>query len=252
MPQHQNNIQAIPNDAASRTRGNLNSMQIDGCNTSAFLGVVPSALAHETPRTVGRVGVVGANEISLCIVVKLLDADVPVTLFEPERNSLDEVVLLARTGYQAAVARGELGLFERDRRMALLAGTVNFHHLKDCDLIVDTISTDSASKEKLFRRLDQVAKQDAVLATLASNVSVDHIAGCTRRSRDVLGLHVSRSPTIGEVWKLVPGRDTSDVTLNTVIALARKIQQKAALADLCHESEFGAKSTVLDTDRLAS
>jgi 3-hydroxyacyl-CoA dehydrogenase len=136
--------------------------------------------------------------------------------------------------------------------MALLAGTVNFHHLKDCDLIVDTISTDSASKEKLFRRLDQVAKQDAVLATLASNVSVDHIAGCTRRSRDVLGLHVSRSPTIGEVWKLVPGRDTSDVTLNTVIALARKIQQKAALADLCHESEFGAKSTVLDTDRLAS
>jgi hypothetical protein len=40
--------------------------------------------------------------------------------------------------------------------------------------------------------------------------------------------------------------------LNTVIALARKIQQKAALADLCHESEFGAKSTVLDADRLAS
>jgi 3-hydroxyacyl-CoA dehydrogenase len=136
--------------------------------------------------------------------------------------------------------------------MALLAGTVNFHHLRDCDLIVDTVSTDSAGKEKLFRRLDQVAKPDAVLATLASNVSVDHIAGYTRRSRDVLGMHVSSSPTIGEIWKLVPGRDTSTGTLDTVIALARKLHEKAAVTDPCHDNGIDAKNAVLDGDLLAS
>lgn len=188
-------------------------MQIDIHNTTTPVGL---------PRPVGRVGVVGANDISLDLVISLLDAEVPVTLFEAERDSLEELVALTRTGYQAAVARGELAPTARDRRMALLAGTVNFHHLKDCDLIVDTSSTDSAGTEKLFRRLDQVAKPDAVLATLASNVSVDHIARCTRRSGDVLGLHVPRSPGTSEAWKPVPGRDTSDATLNTVIALARK------------------------------
>jgi 3-hydroxyacyl-CoA dehydrogenase len=227
-------------------------MQIDARNTIALVGGIPNMLADEAPRTVGRVGIVGANAISLGIVISLLDADVPVTLFESQRDSLDEVVVLARRGYQAAVARGELGSYERDRHMALLAGTVNFHHLRDCDLIVDTVSTDSAGKEKLFRRLDQVAKPDAVLATLASNVSVDHIAGYTRRSRDVLGMHVSSSPTIGEIWKLVPGRDTSTGTLNTVIALARKLHEKAAVTDPCHDNGIDAKNAVLDGDLLAS
>jgi 3-hydroxyacyl-CoA dehydrogenase len=208
-------------------------MQIEVRNTIAPVGAHLHMLAHEAPQTVGRVGIVGANAISIGIVISFLDADVPVTLFEPGREALDEVVALARTEYQAAVARGEIGPRERDRRMALLAGTVNFHHLKDCDLIVDAVGTGTAGKETLFRRLDQVARPHAILATLASNVSVDHIAGCTRRSRDVLGLHVSSSPDTGEIWQIVPGRDTSDATLSTVLALARKLHKVAAVADLC-------------------
>jgi 3-hydroxyacyl-CoA dehydrogenase len=223
-------------------------MQIDARNTIALGGAIPYMFAHEAPRSVGRAGIVGANTISLGIVTSLLDAGVPVTLFDAERDSLDEVVLLVRTGYQAAVARGELGPHERDRHMALLAGTVNFHHLKDCDLIVDTVSTDSAGKEKLFRRLDQVAKPDAVLATLASNVSVDHIAGCTRRSGDVLGLQVSNSSTTCDIWKPVPGRDTSDATLNTVIALAQKLQEKGAVTDLGYGNRIDTKSAVFGGD----
>lgn len=185
--------------------------------------------AHADARTVGRVGIIGANAMSLDIAVSLLDAGVPVTLFEPERASLDKLIALARSAYRTAVAQGAPGPNERDRRMALLAGTVNFHHLKDCDLILDAACSDKAGKEQLFRRLDQVAKPSAVLATLASDASVDHIAGCTRRPGNVLRLHVSRSSDTGETWKLVPGKDTSGASLATVIALARKLHQVATV-----------------------
>lgn len=180
-------------------------------------------------RTIGRVGIIGANAMSLGIAVSLLDADVPVTLFERERASLDQAIELARSGYRTAVAQGKLGPDERDRHMALLAGTVNFHHLKDCDLIVDAACTDRAGKENLFRRLDQVARSGAVLATLTSDASIDHIAGCTRRAGDVLGLHVSGSSNTGEIWQIVPGKDTSGASLATVIALARKLHLVAAV-----------------------
>ena len=208
--------------------------------------------AHGEARTVGRVGIIGANAMSLGIAVSLLDAGVPVTLFEREREPLDKVIALARSGYRTAVAQGELGLHERDRRMALLAGTVNFHHLKDCDLIVDAACTDRAGKEKLFRRLDQVARLGAVLTTLASNASVDHIAGCTRRPGDVLGLHVSGSSHTGEIWKIVPGKDTSSASLATVIALARKLHKAAAVPGTCRGIVSDAKSVLSDADRRAS
>jgi 3-hydroxyacyl-CoA dehydrogenase len=190
--------------------------------------------AHDSPRPVGRVGIIGANAMSIGVAMSVLNAHIPVTLFDPERASLDGGIALARSGYQNAVRHGELTLDERDIRLALLAGAINFHHLKDCDLIVDATRTDRASKEKLFRQLDQVAKPGAVLMMDASRVGVDHIAGCTRRSGEVLGLRLESATETGETWTIVPGKDTSGASLGTVIALARRLHNVAVVCDVCH------------------
>jgi 3-hydroxyacyl-CoA dehydrogenase len=200
--------------------------------------------AHGTLRPVGRVGIIGANAISIGVAMRLLDAHIPVTLFDPERASLDGGIALARSGYQNAVTHGELMPDERDRRMALLAGAINFHHLKDCDLIVDATRTDRASKAKLFRRLDQVAKPGAVLMTDASRVGVDDIAGCTRRSADVLGLQLEGATDTGATWTIVPGKDTSGESLGTVIALARRLDKVAVVCGVCHDISIPVNSAM--------
>lgn len=189
---------------------------------------------YQNDHQVRRVGIIGANAIGIGIAASLLDAGVPVTLFELDRASLDRGIALAC-----------LGSTERDRHMALLAGTINLHHLKDCDLIVDAVDSDREGKEKLFRRLDQVAKPGAVLMPLASKVGVDHVAGCTRRPGDVLGLHVANSPTTGDTWSLVRGKGTSGETLDTVMALARKLPRLAAVSDPRH-------GIAADADRAAA
>ena len=182
-------------------------------------------------RTIGRVGIIGANAVGLGVATSLLDAGVPVTLLECERASLDSGIEQARSAYRAAVAKGELGPDEQERRLALLAGTVYFHHLKDCDLIVDAMQTDTPGREKLFRRLDQVAMPGAVLVTHAGNAGVDHIAGCTRRRGEVLGLQLAGTPEGGDTWRIVRGKDTSGATLDTVLALARKLRKTVAVCD---------------------
>jgi 3-hydroxyacyl-CoA dehydrogenase len=200
------------------------------------------ALANASPRAVGRVGIIGANTMGVGIAMHLLDADVPVTLFELARESLGAGMALARSGYESAVMQGVLAPDQRDRRMALLAGTVNFHHLKDCDLIIEAVCTDTAGKEKLFRRLDQVAKPGAILMTHTSHVGVDRIAGCTRRAGDVLGWHAPGPANWDRMWELVQGTQTSGEALATVIALARKLQQVAAVSDLCHGAFLEGRS----------
>jgi 3-hydroxyacyl-CoA dehydrogenase len=192
-------------------------------------------------RAVGRVGIIGANAVGIGIALSLLDAGVPVTLLEFERASLDSGIALARSGYPDA----------RDTRMALLTGTVYFHHLKDCDLIVDAVCTGTTGKEKLFRRLDQVVKPGAVLVTHASHTGVDHIAGCTRRRGEVLGLHVAHSSNTGATWQIVPGKDTSSETLVTVIALARRLHGVIAVCDLRRDIAIDAKSATRHLDSVA-
>lgn len=161
---------------------------------------------------IGRVGIVGANATGIAIAMGLADAGVPVTLLDTERASLDQALAHARsTG--------------RERCLALLAATVNLHHLKDCDLILDTEDGDRAAKKALFRRLDQVARLGAVLATCTPDVGLDAIAGCTRRSGEVIGLLVGQSaPT---VWGVVPSKYTSADTLGAVNGLLQQLQDAA-------------------------
>ena len=176
------------------------------------------APANASPRALRRVGIIGATAPGIGIAMDLLDAGVPVTLFELERAALDAVL---------APARGD------GRRMALLAGTVNFHHLKDCDLVIDTVRTDGAGREGLFRRLDQTARPGAVLMTLGTPEGIDRIARCTRRSGEVLGLQLAGTAAQGPVWELVPGSATTGATLATVIALAGELRKDAVVAGTC-------------------
>ena len=187
------------------------------------------ALEDAGPRSIGRVGIIGATRMSVDIAMRLLDADVPVTLWERERASLAEGIALAQSSYQEAVAQGNLAPQARERRMALLAGTVNFHHLKDCDLVIDVGCMDSAARESLFHRLDQVTKPGAILMTRVSQ-GVDSLARCTRRAGEVLGLHVPSPGSPDQALALVPGTSTSSETLATLIALAGKLRQVVAVA----------------------
>ena len=175
------------------------------------------------PHALKRVGIVGANATGIGIAMSLLDADIPVTIFELERAALAEGIALARSSYQDAVAHGRLAAAAGERRMALLAGSINFHHLKDCDLVIEAVTATIDAKGRLFRRLDETVKPGAILASCTSPASVDHLAACTRRAGEVLGLHLSSPSHVGETWTLVPGKASSGQSLATVVALVQHL-----------------------------
>ncbi|CAN7319672.1 3-hydroxyacyl-CoA dehydrogenase family protein [Massilia sp. LjRoot122] len=188
------------------------------------------------PPAIKRVGILGASTIGVGIAMQLLEADIPVTIFDVERSSLDEGLAVLRHG-APDVACG-------DRRMALLAGTINFHHLKDCDLVIEAVSTDIGVKEKLFGRLDQVVKPGAILVTCSSASDVDHLAGFTRRRGEVLGLHVPSPPRLGATWTTMPGKGSSDQAVATVTALVQELQQASALSGVCRSDAANDGSTM--------
>lgn len=180
--------------------------------------------------TVKRVGIVGANQTGMGIAMQLLDADIPVTVFELDRTSLDRGIALARSGYQAAVLQRRLDCASRDRRMALLSGSINFHHLKDCDLVIEAVSTDIEAKGALFRRLDETVRPGAILMTCSSPSRVDQLAASTRRAGEVLGLHLSCPAQVGETWTLIPGKGNSGQSLATMVALVQHLRKTCVVS----------------------
>jgi 3-hydroxyacyl-CoA dehydrogenase len=176
-----------------------------------------------TPRPVRRVGIMGATTTGMGIAMHLLEADIPVTVLDLARETLDRATASARSNYQEAFLAGELTASQRDRRVALLAGTINLHHLKDCDVIMDALDTDIGAREKLLRRLNEVARPDVILMTCSATVDVNRLASLARCPENVLGFHLANGAGAPQGWQPVPGKATSAGALATATALARSL-----------------------------
>ena len=93
-----------------------------------------------------------------------------------------------------------------EQRMSLLRPTLNLEELSNADLIIEAVFEELDIKRAVFRRLDQVAKKDAILASNTSFLSVDEIAAVTSRPAAVLGLHFFSPANVMRLLEVVRGR----------------------------------------------
>lgn len=182
--------------------------------------------ANDTVRPVGRVGIMGAHCASIDLAMGLLDAGMPVTVFD-KRDALDQGLALLRSRYEKSEASGALDAGQRDRRLALFSATARFHHLKDCDLVIDMMSVETQFRERFFRWLDEIGKSSAILVANASGGHLDRIARVTRRPADVLGLCFANPVDPSEKLVLVRGRETSGEAYATVAGLFSSVWKLA-------------------------
>lgn len=181
------------------------------------------------PRRIGRVGIIGASTVACSLATALIGADIPVTMFESDRGTLDDAAASIRSGYRDLAAEGAISSRKRDRSIGFFAGTRQLHHMKDCDLIVEAAAMDAATRQGLFRKLDVIAKPGAVLATSAVDADISEIGRATRRSSDVLGLRFLGLNDTGNLFEVVLGNDTSPAVVATAIALAYETRSATSM-----------------------
>jgi 3-hydroxyacyl-CoA dehydrogenase len=88
-------------------------------------------------------------------------------------------------------------------------------------------------KKQIFGSLDRIAKPGAVLATNTSTLDVDEIAQATSRPQDVLGMHFFSPANVMRLLEVVRGRATAHDTLQTAVAIGRKIAKVPVVVGVC-------------------
>ena len=88
------------------------------------------------------------------------------------------------------------------------------------DHVVESIIEDIDAKRELFRRLDEVCRDEVVLASNTSQFAISKIASATRRPDRVIGTHWFNPPPVMRLIEVVRGLETSDETLALVLDLA--------------------------------
>ncbi|WP_281915402.1 3-hydroxyacyl-CoA dehydrogenase NAD-binding domain-containing protein [Caldimonas thermodepolymerans] len=189
---------------------------------------------EDTPvRPIQKVAVIGAGTMGGGISMNFLNAGIPVTILETSQEALDRGIGVMCRNYEAQVKKGKLAQDKYEQRMGLLSTTLSYDDIRDADLVIEAVFEDINVKEQVFRKLDEVMKPGAILATNTSTLDVNRIASFTKRPQDVIGTHFFSPANVMKLLEVVRGEKTAKDVLATVMQLAKKIRKTAVVSGVC-------------------
>jgi len=112
-----------------------------------------------------------------------------------------------------AVEKGKLSQEDGDAAVSRINGTTEYEAISDADLVIEAVTEDLQTKLEVFRRLDELTRDDVVLASNTSSLPIGEMAAATNRPDKVLGMHFFNPVPIMKLLELVRGLQTSDETL---------------------------------------
>ena len=180
---------------------------------------------------IGSAGVVGSGTMGGGIAMNFANAGIPVIVLDQDEKNLERGIGVIEKNYQMMVDRGRLSQEMKDGVMSLITPSLNYEDLGDCDIVVEAVYENLELKQEIFKKLDDVVKGDAILASNTSGLDIDAISSVTNRPDKVVGTHFFSPANIMRLLEIVRGEKTSKETLATIMKLG-KIIKKAAVMSL--------------------
>jgi 3-hydroxybutyryl-CoA dehydrogenase len=171
----------------------------------------------------GRLGVVGAGLMGAGIAQVAARAGWDVTMRDLDREAVSRGLDAIRDSLGRFVAKERISAEDAEIAMNRIQATTELEALADADIVVEAVFEKLDVKQDVFRALDKLCKDSAVLATNTSAIPVTQIAVATRRPEAVVGTHFFSPVPMMKLCELVRGYKTSDATLATAKAFAEGV-----------------------------
>lgn len=107
--------------------------------------------------------------------------------------------------------------------MGRLTTTTDMNLAKDADLVIEAAVENMAIKKDIFKELDEICKEDTILATNTSSLSITEVANVTARPDKVIGMHFFNPAPVMGLVEVIRGFVTSDETCQKVIDMAKEL-----------------------------
>jgi len=174
-------------------------------------------------RPIRRVAVIGAGTMGHGIAQVAAMAGYETRLTDTSSDALDGAMSRIASNLSGAVSRSKMTQKDADAAIARIATAADLMaSVRDADLVIEAVAEDLAAKEQLFRQLDAVVGDAAILATNTSSLSVTQIASATRRPARVVGMHFFNPVHIMKLVEVI-AHPQSDPA---VIAVAREVADR--------------------------
>ena len=158
------------------------------------------------------IGVVGAGAMGSGIIEVAAKAGVLVVARDISPEAVEAGNRRVEGSMDKAVDRGKLDQGARDSAAANITWTTDIAAMADCQLAIEAAPEILELKIELFKELDEVLPEGAIIATNTSSYPIIDIAMATSRPEQVCGMHFFNPATIMKLVEVISTQRTSDAT----------------------------------------
>jgi 3-hydroxybutyryl-CoA dehydrogenase len=176
--------------------------------------------------SIKTIGVIGAGSMGSGIANLAAMSGFNVVLRDIEDRFLENGIKRIDGFMGNSVARGKMTEEDKSEILGRITTTTAMEDLKDADLVIEAVLEDMDLKKEVFQQLDEITREDVILVTNTSSMSITEIASATKRPERVAGFHFFNPAQLMKLVEIVKGYNTSDETIEELKAVAEELNKE--------------------------
>lgn len=169
------------------------------------------------------IGVLGAGAMGTGIAHVAALNGFQVKIFDEFANaaqkSRDTIVKLST----ASVEKGKQTAADQKSMLQRIHYATDIKELAECRLVIEAVVEVLDVKIGLFKKLDEILADDAIIASNTSSMSITALAAVTQRPEKIAGMHFFNPAQVMKLVEVIRGYHTSDETVRVLKQVSEKL-----------------------------
>ena len=168
-----------------------------------------------------KISVIGAGTMGNGIAHLFAMKGFEVALVDVSEAALEKGLKTIEKNLDRMLRKELLTASDKEAALARISSYTDMQTALDqVDLVVEAATERVDLKLKIFKQLDELAPESAILASNTSSISITKIAAATQRPTQVIGMHFMNPVPIMKLVEVIRGYDTSDEVTQTIMMLS--------------------------------
>ncbi len=175
-----------------------------------------------------KIGVIGAGQMGTGIAHVCSLSGYDVVLMDADKSKLPLAIDGIRANMSRQVVRGKISEETMQTAVGRIHPVDSLEGLASVDLAIEAATENEEIKRRIFVELCPHLRDDALIATNTSSISITRLAASTDRPERFMGLHFMNPVPVMALVELIRGIATDEETFTTVREFALKLGKTTA------------------------
>ena len=178
-----------------------------------------------------RVGIVGAGVMGAGIAHLVARAPAcEVILVDLSEDALENAIRFHRKYVQRMAKRTDVKPDLAKSVLERVGTSLDIEALSGSQIVIETVTEDLEAKKEVFRQVEKVVSDDAILASCSSALSITSLSMVVEDPSRVIGLHFLNPAPVIKLVEIIRGMETSDETFEQAEAFCASLGRKVVVA----------------------